>query len=321
MGLLVLGSSCDRAPTQAFEAQERRWTNRYACQSARPHRRNVTDGLLQARGGTILPLVLLRPADSLRRGAALFLREVRHRRNDPEALACLDVVAGQIAAQVKDSERPRVGPPRTNVEPLARRQGWRVFHHEEIFFCRLDHSLAGCARARGLRRPSPAVSGRGDGGGMAMHDAMRSVTVVGQGEATGKPDIARTSLGVEATAATVEDAMNQTTVADDGDPGLAEEARHCGEGHADGELLDSDRAAVPPGALAGRPARRARARAAEGRKRGRRRASARAPAGAAAAEREVPGFELGRGRDSRRLEGEPGAPGRRGRGGEQRAGA
>lgn len=41
--------------------------------------------------------------------------------------------------------------------------------------------------------------------------AIRSITVVGQGEAKGKPDIARTSLGVEAVAPTVQEAMNQTT--------------------------------------------------------------------------------------------------------------
>lgn len=45
----------------------------------------------------------------------------------------------------------------------------------------------------------------------ASQQAIRSVTVVGQGEATGKPDIARTSLGVEASASTVQDAMDQTT--------------------------------------------------------------------------------------------------------------
>lgn len=41
--------------------------------------------------------------------------------------------------------------------------------------------------------------------------ALRSITVVGQGEASGKPDIARTSLGVEASAPTVQEAMDQTT--------------------------------------------------------------------------------------------------------------
>lgn len=45
--------------------------------------------------------------------------------------------------------------------------------------------------------------------GMAMHAGMHNVTVVGQGEATGKPDIAHTSLGVEVTAATVDEAMTQ----------------------------------------------------------------------------------------------------------------
>ncbi|UQA61638.1 SIMPL domain-containing protein [Polyangium aurulentum] len=45
---------------------------------------------------------------------------------------------------------------------------------------------------------------------MAPHEVVRSITVVGRGEATGKPDIARTSLGVEASAATVEEALNQT---------------------------------------------------------------------------------------------------------------
>ena len=59
----------------------------------------------------------------------------------------------------------------------------------------------------------------GCGAGQSSHCAMhsgseqgiRSVTVVGQGEATGKPDIARTSLGVEALAPTVQEAMDQTT--------------------------------------------------------------------------------------------------------------
>ncbi|WP_170319596.1 SIMPL domain-containing protein [Polyangium spumosum] len=45
----------------------------------------------------------------------------------------------------------------------------------------------------------------------APHQAIRHITVVGQGEAKGSPDIARTSLGVEASAATVEEAMNQTS--------------------------------------------------------------------------------------------------------------
>ncbi|HRI67661.1 MAG TPA: SIMPL domain-containing protein [Polyangium sp.] len=45
----------------------------------------------------------------------------------------------------------------------------------------------------------------------ASQQAIRSVTVVGHGESMGKPDVARTSLGVEATAPTVQDAMDQTT--------------------------------------------------------------------------------------------------------------
>ena len=45
----------------------------------------------------------------------------------------------------------------------------------------------------------------------ASQQAIRSVTVVGHGEAMGKPDVARTSLGVEASAATVQEAMDQTT--------------------------------------------------------------------------------------------------------------
>lgn len=45
----------------------------------------------------------------------------------------------------------------------------------------------------------------------APHQAIRHITVVGQGEAKGNPDIARTSLGVEASAPTVEEAMNQTS--------------------------------------------------------------------------------------------------------------
>ncbi len=52
------------------------------------------------------------------------------------------------------------------------------------------------------------------GGGFgrgASHEAIRNITVVGHGEAMGKPDIARTSLGVEASASTVEEAMNQTS--------------------------------------------------------------------------------------------------------------
>jgi len=56
--------------------------------------------------------------------------------------------------------------------------------------------------------------GAGQSSNCAMHgsqQAMRSVTVVGQGEAMGKPDIARTSLGVEASAPTVQEAMDQTT--------------------------------------------------------------------------------------------------------------
>ena len=49
------------------------------------------------------------------------------------------------------------------------------------------------------------------GGRGASHEAIRHITVVGHGEAKGSPDIARTSLGVEASAATVEEAMNQTS--------------------------------------------------------------------------------------------------------------
>ena len=51
----------------------------------------------------------------------------------------------------------------------------------------------------------------GWGGRGASHEAIRHITVVGQGEAKGSPDIARTSLGVEASAPTVEEAMNQTS--------------------------------------------------------------------------------------------------------------
>jgi uncharacterized protein YggE len=47
------------------------------------------------------------------------------------------------------------------------------------------------------------------GSAAAPHEVVRSITVVGRGEAMGKPDIARTSLGIEASAATVEEAMNQ----------------------------------------------------------------------------------------------------------------
>jgi hypothetical protein len=47
------------------------------------------------------------------------------------------------------------------------------------------------------------------GSAAAPHGVVRSITVVGRGEAMGKPDIARTSLGVEASASTVEEAMNQ----------------------------------------------------------------------------------------------------------------
>jgi uncharacterized protein len=42
-------------------------------------------------------------------------------------------------------------------------------------------------------------------------EALRTITVVGHGEAMGKPDIARTSIGVEASAPTVEEALNQTS--------------------------------------------------------------------------------------------------------------
>ncbi|MDI1445176.1 SIMPL domain-containing protein [Polyangium sp. 6x1] len=49
------------------------------------------------------------------------------------------------------------------------------------------------------------------GGARASQEAVRHITVVGHGEAQGKPDIARTSLGVEASAPTVEEAMNQTS--------------------------------------------------------------------------------------------------------------
>ncbi|MDI3283755.1 SIMPL domain-containing protein [Polyangium sp. 15x6] len=50
----------------------------------------------------------------------------------------------------------------------------------------------------------------GGWGARASQEAVRHITVVGHGEAQGKPDIARTSLGVEASASTVEEAMNQT---------------------------------------------------------------------------------------------------------------
>jgi len=53
--------------------------------------------------------------------------------------------------------------------------------------------------------------GGGWGARGASHEAVRHITVVGHGEAMGKPDIARTSLGVEASAPTVEEAMNQTS--------------------------------------------------------------------------------------------------------------
>jgi len=53
--------------------------------------------------------------------------------------------------------------------------------------------------------------GRACGVGAPMHGAVRHVTVVGQGEATGKPDIAHTSLGVEASAPTVQEAMDKTS--------------------------------------------------------------------------------------------------------------
>ncbi len=56
--------------------------------------------------------------------------------------------------------------------------------------------------------------GAGHPSNCAMHasqQAIRSVTVVGHGEAMGKPDIARTSVGVEASASTVQEAMDQTT--------------------------------------------------------------------------------------------------------------
>lgn len=45
----------------------------------------------------------------------------------------------------------------------------------------------------------------------ASQQVIRSITVVGTGEAKGKPDVARTSLGVEASASTVQEAMDQTT--------------------------------------------------------------------------------------------------------------
>lgn len=51
----------------------------------------------------------------------------------------------------------------------------------------------------------------GGWGARASQEAVRHITVVGHGEAQGKPDIARTSLGVEASAPTVEEAMNQTS--------------------------------------------------------------------------------------------------------------
>jgi len=62
-------------------------------------------------------------------------------------------------------------------------------------------ALTGCAGGHGSGCPMPSHS----------QQALRSVTVVGQGEASGKPDIARTSLGVEASAPTVQEAMDQTT--------------------------------------------------------------------------------------------------------------
>lgn len=62
-------------------------------------------------------------------------------------------------------------------------------------------ALTGCGAGHHSSCAMPAAS----------QQAIRSVTVVGQGEAMGKPDIARTSLGVEASASTVQDAMDQTT--------------------------------------------------------------------------------------------------------------
>lgn len=58
----------------------------------------------------------------------------------------------------------------------------------------------------------------GCGGGHQGHwahaphqEAVRSITVIGHGEAMGKPDVARTSIGVEGSAATVEAALNDTS--------------------------------------------------------------------------------------------------------------
>lgn len=62
-------------------------------------------------------------------------------------------------------------------------------------------TLAGCGAGQHAGCPMPSNS----------QQALRSVTVVGQGEASGTPDVARTSLGVEASAPTVQDAMDQTT--------------------------------------------------------------------------------------------------------------
>jgi uncharacterized protein len=62
-------------------------------------------------------------------------------------------------------------------------------------------ALTGCGAGHHSSCPMPTAS----------QQALRSITVVGQGEASGKPDIARTSLGVEAAAPTVQEAMDQTT--------------------------------------------------------------------------------------------------------------
>lgn len=68
-------------------------------------------------------------------------------------------------------------------------------------FVPISLALTGCGAGQHSNCAMPSGS----------QQAIRSVTVVGQGEATGKPDIARTSLGVEASAPTVQEAMDQTT--------------------------------------------------------------------------------------------------------------
>lgn len=68
-------------------------------------------------------------------------------------------------------------------------------------FVPVSLALTGCGAGQHSNCAMPGSS----------QQAIRSVTVVGHGEAMGKPDIARTSLGVEASASTVQDAMDQTT--------------------------------------------------------------------------------------------------------------